>query len=46
MLLKPIAIDRNNKIQALKKMIKQGADRISNGIFVVIFPEGTRQLYG
>ncbi|SMM99380.1 1-acyl-sn-glycerol-3-phosphate acyltransferase [uncultured Candidatus Thioglobus sp.] len=45
-LLKPIVIDRGEKIQALKKIIRQGADRINKGIFVIIFPEGTRQPYG
>lgn len=45
-LLKPIVIDRGEKLKALKKVIKQGAARISEGIFVVIFPEGTRQPYG
>lgn len=45
-LLKPIIIDRGQKLKALKKVIKQGAARISEGIFVVVFPEGTRQPYG
>ena len=45
-LLKPIIIDRGEKLKALKKVIKQGAKRIQEGIFVVIFPEGTRQPYG
>ncbi len=44
-LLKPITIDRGEKLKALKKVIKQGAERISEGIFVVVFPEGTRQPY-
>jgi 1-acyl-sn-glycerol-3-phosphate acyltransferase len=42
-LLKPIVIDRGYKIGALKKVISQGCDRLKNGIFVIIFPEGTRQ---
>ena len=45
-LLKPIIIDRGEKLKALKKVIKQGAARIAEGIFVVVFPEGTRQPYG
>ena len=45
-LLKPIIIDRGEKLKALKKVSKQGAARISEGILVVIFPEGTRQPYG
>ena len=45
-LLKPIIIDRGEKLKALKKVIRQGAARIAEGIFVVVFPEGTRQPYG
>jgi len=42
-LLKPKIIDRGDKFQSIKKVIKQGKDRLNNCIFVVIFPEGTRQ---
>jgi 1-acyl-sn-glycerol-3-phosphate acyltransferase len=45
-LLKPIIINRGEKLKALKKVLKQGAARISEGVFVVVFPEGTRQPYG
>ena len=45
-LLKPIVIDRGEKLKALKKVISQGAERLKEGICVVIFPEGTRQPYG
>ncbi|CAB9539002.1 Acyl-CoA:1-acyl-sn-glycerol-3-phosphate acyltransferase (EC [Bathymodiolus brooksi thiotrophic gill symbiont] len=45
-LLKPIIINRGDKLKALKKVIKQGVARIQENIFVVIFPEGTRQPYG
>ena len=45
-MLKPIIINRGEKLKALKKVIKQGADRINEKIFVVVFPEGTRQPYG
>lgn len=45
-LLKPIIINRGEKLKALKKVIKQGSDRIKENIFIVIFPEGTRQPYG
>jgi 1-acyl-sn-glycerol-3-phosphate acyltransferase len=44
-LLKPIIIDRGEKLKAIKKVIKQGSSRIKEGIFVVVFPEGTRQPY-
>jgi 1-acyl-sn-glycerol-3-phosphate acyltransferase len=45
-LLKPIIINRGDKLNAIKKVINQGADRLKKGISVVIYPEGTRQPYG
>jgi 1-acyl-sn-glycerol-3-phosphate acyltransferase len=45
-LLSPVVIDRGRKVAAMKKVIKHGADRLSKGIFLVVFPEGTRQPYG
>lgn len=45
-MLSPIAINRSEKLTALKKIITQGAEKIYKGIFVVIFPEGTRKPYG
>ena len=44
--LKPIVIDRGEKLKALKKVISQGVERLAAGVYVVIFPEGTRQPYG
>ncbi len=40
--LKPIAIDRNAGRRAVKKIIEIGTDRLRAGLWVVIFPEGTR----
>ncbi len=40
--LKPIAIDRQNQKEALKMLIEQGSERLQEGLFVLIFPEGTR----
>ena len=40
--LKPIAIDRQNQKEALKMLIEQGTARLEEGLFVLIFPEGTR----
>ncbi len=40
--LKPIAIDRSNQKQALKMLLEQGSERLQEGLFVLIFPEGTR----
>ncbi|GAB6388862.1 lysophospholipid acyltransferase family protein [Stutzerimonas marianensis] len=42
MLLKPIAIDRNNPKAALRQVAKQGQERLEQGAWVLIFPEGTR----
>jgi 1-acyl-sn-glycerol-3-phosphate acyltransferase len=44
-LLKPIIINRGDKLNAIKKVISQGSDRLNKGISVVVFPEGTRQPY-
>jgi len=44
-LLKPIIINRGDKLKAIKRVIKQGADRLDKGVSIVIFPEGTRQPY-
>lgn len=41
-LLKPIAIDRSNGRRALKSLIDEGRQRLADGIWVVLFPEGTR----
>jgi 1-acyl-sn-glycerol-3-phosphate acyltransferase len=40
--LKPIAIDRSNQKEALKMLLEQGEARLTEGLFVLIFPEGTR----
>jgi len=41
-----IAIDRARGTQALKQVIEKGTDRLKKGLWVVIFPEGTRILPG
>ena len=41
-LLNPIVVDRSQKTAALKDLIKQGTERLSQGYWVVLFPEGTR----
>ncbi len=38
----PIAIDRCAGRSALDQVVEQGLDRLKNGFWVVIFPEGTR----
>tara|TARA_Y100001949_G_scaffold51220_1_gene43013 strand:- start:271 stop:1008 length:738 start_codon:yes stop_codon:yes gene_type:complete len=41
-LLKPIAIDRENPKEALRQVARQGLERLEQGAWVLIFPEGTR----
>jgi len=38
----PIAIDRASGKEALKQIVAQGKDRLAQGFWVVVFPEGTR----
>ena len=38
----PIAINRSLGKTALKQILRQGRDRLKKGLWVVIFPEGTR----
>jgi 1-acyl-sn-glycerol-3-phosphate acyltransferase len=40
--LSTIPIDRSAGREALKKLVAHGNDRLSKGLWVVIFPEGTR----
>ena len=41
-LLKPIAIDRGAGRRAVQQVIGQGLDRLAQGLWIVVFPEGTR----
>ena len=41
-MMNPIAIDRSSGSKALKQMLTQGKNRIENGWYIVVFPEGTR----
>ncbi|WP_437879856.1 lysophospholipid acyltransferase family protein [Pseudomonas sp. LRF_L74] len=41
-MIKPIAIDRSNPKAALKQLAKTGAERLKQGAWVLVFPEGTR----
>ncbi len=45
-LVRPIAIDRTNRKTALLTLIKQGRERLAEGIWVLVFPEGTRVFPG
>lgn len=44
--LKPIAIDRAGGAAAIKQVIRQGNEKLRRGIWVTIFPEGTRMAPG
>ena len=41
-MMNPIAIDRSSGPRALKQMRTQGINRIKNGWYIIVFPEGTR----
>jgi 1-acyl-sn-glycerol-3-phosphate acyltransferase len=41
-LVDPIAIERQKPALALKQLIQQGKQRLANGRWVIIYPEGTR----
>lgn len=45
-LTKPIAIDRGAGRRAITQIIEQGKDRLKQGIWIVVFPEGTRMAPG
>lgn len=45
-LMRPIAIDRKAGKKALRQVIHQGIDRLKRGLWIVIFPEGTRTMPG
>ncbi len=40
--IRPISIDRGKRAAAMKQILKQGQDRLAQGISILIFPEGTR----
>ena len=44
--LKPIAINRSAGGSAVKQVVRQGRERLAEGIWVTVFPEGTRVLPG
>jgi 1-acyl-sn-glycerol-3-phosphate acyltransferase len=45
-LLRPIAIDRGAGHRAVNQVIEQGKARLAEGLWVIIFPEGTRVAAG
>jgi 1-acyl-sn-glycerol-3-phosphate acyltransferase len=40
--MSPIAIDRSRGVAALRQIAKKGRERLEQGFWVVVFPEGTR----
>lgn len=44
--IRPIAIDRKAHGTAVRQVVRQGRDRLREGFWVVIFPEGTRMAPG
>ena len=45
-MVRPISIDRGKPSAALRAFIAQGKDRLARGMFVALFPEGTRLASG
>jgi 1-acyl-sn-glycerol-3-phosphate acyltransferase len=45
-LLRPIAINRGEGHRAVNQVIEQGKERLADGLWVIIFPEGTRVVAG
>jgi 1-acyl-sn-glycerol-3-phosphate acyltransferase len=45
-LLRPIAIDRSDGRKALRQLVTEGKSRLDAGLWVVLFPEGTRLQHG
>ncbi|MCG8315685.1 MAG: 1-acyl-sn-glycerol-3-phosphate acyltransferase [Pseudomonadales bacterium] len=40
--MKPIVINRSQRTGAMKQILRQGEERLKTGLWVLIFPEGTR----
>lgn len=45
-LLRPISINRGAGHRAVKQVIEQGKQRLAEGLWIIIFPEGTRIVAG
>jgi 1-acyl-sn-glycerol-3-phosphate acyltransferase len=44
--MSPIAIDRSRGRAALRQLAARGAERLAQGFWIVVFPEGTRTAPG
>lgn len=40
--MQPIAIDRGSNIKSVRRVVDQGYQRLREGLWIVVFPEGTR----
>jgi 1-acyl-sn-glycerol-3-phosphate acyltransferase len=45
-LMRPIAINRGAKGQAVQQVVAQGRERLASGMWILVFPEGTRVKVG
>jgi 1-acyl-sn-glycerol-3-phosphate acyltransferase len=45
-LMRPVAIDRKAGKKALRQVLEQGSDRLKRGLWLIVFPEGTRTAPG
>jgi len=45
-LLRPIAINRGEGHRAVNQVVEQGKSRLADGLWIIIFPEGTRVVAG
>lgn len=43
---RPISIDRSAGVRALDELVRQGKERLKEGLWVIVFPEGTRTAPG
>lgn len=41
-LMKPIALNRGSGRAAVEQLVRQGRERLTEGLWVILFPEGTR----
>src|SRR6202051_3988367 len=45
-LLRPIAINRGESHRAVNQVVEQGKARLADGLWIIVFPEGTRVVAG
>lgn len=45
-IFRPIAINRKSAARAVKQVIRQGKEKLAEGVWVTVFPEGTRMAPG